>query len=186
MFMFMMCFQCVNGFIYSILYTPVSMYYVLQHSQGPTLNCQRRVIWNEGFSCRCCPWCLMLMVSLHTLWLWAEPFTAALAPRKRVLQCHMTLLFHFLAEQENFCMTSTEQNNVTSETSVWDKCHKCNINCHIAVYARVLSPSPPFPSRISTDTLPSLCQNGLLARSHKDFGAYTSSFLQHSYQIMFS
>lgn len=63
-------------------------------------------------------------------------------------------------------MTSTEQNNVTSETSVWDKCH---IISHVAVHARVLSPSPlPLPPRISTDTQPSLCQNGLMARSHKD------------------
>lgn len=64
-------------------------------------------------------------------------------------------------------MTSTEQNIVTSETSVWDKCHKCNINCHIAVHARVLSPST-LPHWISTDTQPFRCQNGLLARSHKD------------------
>ncbi|TMS15599.1 hypothetical protein E3U43_022061 [Larimichthys crocea] len=65
----------------------------------------------------------------------------------------MTLLFHFLVERENFCMTSTEQNNVTSETSVWDKCHKCNINCHISVHARVLStsdPPPPLPPTSSS------------------------------------
>lgn len=145
--MFMMCSQCVNGFIYSILYTCVTMYYVLQHSQGPTVSCQRRVIWNAGSSWRCCPRCSMLMVSLHMLWLrgWAVSIYSCSRAAERVLQRRLTLLFHFLAERENFSMTSTEQNNVTSETSVWDKCHKCNINCHIAVHARVLPPPPSLP-----------------------------------------
>lgn len=165
MFMFMMCFQCVNGFIYSILYTRITMYCVLQHSQGPTLSCQRRVIWNVELSWWCCPWCLTLTVSLHivvTLGWAVSIYSCSLRCAERVLQRHMTLLFRFLVEQQNFCMTSTEQNNVTSEISVWDKCHKCNINCHIAVH-----PCVP-PPRISTDTQRSRCQNGLSARSHDD------------------
>lgn len=68
----------------------------------------------------------------------------------RVLQRHMTLPFHFLVEQENFCITSTEQNIVTSETSVRDKCHKCNIYCHIAVHALVPSPPPSHTRHLLT------------------------------------
>lgn len=147
---------------------------------------QRRVIWIEGLSWWCCPWCLMLMVSLHMLVTlgWAVSIYSCSHTAERVLQRHMTLLFHFLVEQENFCMTSTEQNIVTSETSVWDKCHKCNISRHIAVPARVLYPTTPnHPGYILTFSPSSAkmdCWQGL------ELGAYTSSFPQHSYQIMFS
>ncbi len=60
-------------------------------------------------------------------------------------------------------MTSTEQNDVASETSVWDKCH---IISHIAVHARVLSPfTPPHPGYLLTFSPPSAetdCWQGLV------------------------
>lgn len=96
---------------------------------------------------------------------WAISIYSCSCAAERVLQRHMTLLFHFSVEQENFCMTSTEQNNVTSETSVWDKCHKCNINCHIAVHAHVLSPSPLTTGYLLTLNPPSAnmnCWQGLI------------------------
>lgn len=143
-----------------------------------TAKGQLWIVSEESFEMRGCPdgaaldaWCSWSVSTCCDSGLSRSIYSCSRAA-ERVLQRHMTLLLHFSVEQENFCMTSTEQNNVTSETSVWDKCHKCNINCHIAVHARVLSLSPPpFPPRISTDTQPSLCQNGLLARSHKDLGA---------------
>lgn len=88
---------------------------------------------------------------------WAVPFIAA--------PCDIAVSLSGGAG--NFSMTSTGQNNITSEASVWDECHKCNINCHIAVHACVLSP-PPSQPWISTDTQLLLWRNGLLARSHKD------------------
>lgn len=95
MFMFMTCFQCVNGFIYSILYTPVTMYYVLQHSQGPTLTCQRRVIWNAGLSWRCCPWLLDAHgQSPHVVAPGPFPFIAALAPRRGCSSAAAAAVWH--------------------------------------------------------------------------------------------
>ena len=173
MFMFIMCFQCVNGLIYSILYTHIAMYYVLQHSQGPTLSCQQRVIWNVDLSWRCCPWRSMLTVSVHILGLWAEPFpsTAAHELGKRVISAIRHQCFCLVVERRNFCMNSTEQNNVKCKTSVWDQCLKCNTNCRTAV-------NPPralaLPPRISTDTRCSLdCWQGLI-------GTWSVDIILHS------
>lgn len=112
-----------------------------------------------------------LAVSLRVLGLQADKFPFTAAPRKRVLQRHMTLLFPFQMErEENFCTTSTEQNIVTSETSVWDRVSQVQHRLSYRCSCRVLSLFPPLPHRKSTAPapLPRLCQIGLLARSHKD------------------
>ena len=87
-----------------------------------------------------------------------------------ISRCSMTLLFHFLVEREELLYDfHWAKTMLRQRQSVWDECHnKCNIICHIAVHARVLYSNPP-PS--------SLCQNELLARSHKDWERYTSPFL---------
>lgn len=104
MFMFIMCFQCVNGFIYSILYTPVTMYYVLQLQPraNSELSAKSHLKW----------WAILMVLPLmfdahgqspHVVTLgWAVPFIAAVRTAERVLQHRMTLLFHFLVEQGNF------------------------------------------------------------------------------------
>ncbi|CAJ1076193.1 hypothetical protein E3U43_022061 [Xyrichtys novacula] len=123
----------------------------------------------------------MLTVSLGTLGLQAELFPIIAALREGASAPYDTAVTLSSEtgkkKRKNFCMTSTEQNIVTSETSVWDECHKCNIDCHIAVHAVSCLPLLPPTQDISTDTQPSLCQKGLLARSHKDLERYTSSSL---------
>lgn len=163
----MMCFQCVDGFIYSILCTSVTMYYVLQHSQGPTLNCQWRVIWNEGLSWRCCPRCLTLTVRLHMLWLRTEPFPfiAALALRRGCFSAIWHCCFTFQWSRGTFVwlplsktMLSQRQVFGISVTSATSTVILLSMCCPLL--------SPP---RISTDTQPSLCRHELSARSHKDW-----------------
>lgn len=97
-------------------------------AKGQLLICQQRVIEIMGcpgaaLDARC-SWSVSTCCDCE-----AEPFSIYSCSRaaERVLQRHMTLLFHFLVEQENLCMTSTEQNmlrqrqvfgiSVTSATS---------------------------------------------------------------------
>lgn len=123
MFMFMMCFQCVDGFI--LFYTVHTCNNVSCAPTQPRADSElpaRSHLWNAGLSSWCCPWCSTLMVSLRMLWLWAEavcffPFIAALALRKRGgfgAAWHRCFSL-FKVEQENFCTTSTERNSVASE-----------------------------------------------------------------------
>lgn len=92
MFMFMMCFQCVDGFI--LLYTVHTCNNVSCAPTQPRADSElpaRSHLWNAGLSSWCCPWCSTLTVSLRVLWLWAKaaffcfffPFIAALALQKR-------------------------------------------------------------------------------------------------------
>lgn len=141
-----MCFQCVDGFIYSLLYPPVTMYDVLLPTQpraSSKLSVKSHLEW----------WVVGMVLPLmlgalgqspHVVTLgWTAPFIVALAPR-RVLQLNVTLLFHLSVERGNFCMTLRRANSVTFETVVLVKCHKCNIRCHSAVHAYVPPAARPL------------------------------------------
>lgn len=158
--MFMMCFQCQWLYLFytvhtcnSVLCTPT------QPRANSELSAKGHLKWwlcLDGAALDA--WCSWSVSTCCDSGLSRSIYSCSCAA-ERVLQRHVTLLFHFLVEQENFCMTSTEQNNITSETSVWDKCHKCNINCHIAVHARVLSPPPSHPGYLLTHS-PSSAKTG--------------------------
>lgn len=123
-----------------LFYTVHSCYNVLC---TPTVKGQLWFVSEESFEIMGCP-----SVALDAWHSWSVSTCCSIysfsCAAERVLQHHMTLLFNFLAEPENLCLTSAEQNIVGM------KCHKCNIDCHIARLC-----SPPPPSTISADTHPS-------------------------------
>jgi len=117
MFMSMKCVQCVDGFIYSILYTPVTMYYCLHHSQGPQL-------WNAGRPEGVLP-------SVSTRW---APGPSRSGPFGVIWHCS----FHFSVEREYFRVTSNLA-KMTSET----KCFGTSVTCATSTVILLLMPPPP-------------------------------------------
>lgn len=172
MFMFMMCFQCVNGFIYSILYTPVTVYMYSNTTKG-----QLWIVSEESFEMMGCPDGFALDVSCS----WSVSTCCDSGLSCSIYSCcsycgegasapydiAVSLLNGALG---NFFVWLPLSKTMLHQRhrSVWDKCHKCNINCHIAIHACVLSQPTAHPPGTSTDIQPSLHHNRLLGRSHKD------------------
>lgn len=167
-----MCFRCVNGFIYSILYTPVTMYYVLPCSQEPVVNTE------ESFEVKGCSdgaaldaRCSWSVSTCCDSLLSCSIFSCSRTAEEGASAPYDIAVSLFSGAERTFCMTATEHNNVTSQTSVWDKCHKCNIDLSYLLFMpRVLNPHPQTLTYTGYLQMydPSHCQNRLLAVSHKD------------------
>lgn len=165
MFMFMMCFQCVNGFI--LFYTVHTCNNVSCAPTQPRADSElpaRSHLWNAGLSSWCCPWCSTLMVSLRMLWLWAEavcffPFIAALALRKRGASAPRDIAVFRFSKWSRRTFVRLPLSKTTSRREIF---RDLNVTSATSTVISLFM----CPPRIYLLT-PSLCPHGLSAGSRK-------------------